>query len=771
MELFRKIIKIAMCFLCLAGCRQAPQRPVAFSDLVARLTNETVLARFDQPGGKLLSSFDPTGGNDDFNHPLREGPDGWVVWADLKGPGYISRFWSTGADDGDQPLRFYFDGENTPRIETTMDVFFHRKGDAFFPLAGYEPFCWYSFLPVAYQKRLVVMTRKGGFRPDQTPKLFHQISYCPLPANTVVEEKNPLDLNDMTALLDEVRMGLRQPVPMARAAGVTGYSNAVVLKPGTRSDLLTMDGPAMVRSLTIRPSWRNFASVVQRDMALRNIILRIYWDESPAPSVEVPLGDFFGSVWRPRQYMNFYFGMTNGDYICRFPMPFARKARIEIENQSSVDIPMQVDAAVMPLPAWRAGEWGYFHAAWNKTGPHQVGTPHTFLSTKGRGFYVGCLLAVTSMEPEKGWWILEGDETIRVDDEKFPGWHGTGLEDYFNGGWYYGRPIIRPFNGLPLKSHFRTIQYRIHQLDPVAFKQSIDVNIERGPDHACRGWMESMAFYYLDQPGSSASSLGDVRWREAPVDTLEPMVVMTTLNDLEMLGDRQGAEDYLQSVLERWPDHPYAPVFRLRRLLYEEPLMGVEALKNQVKTFRDATPHPLARQQADDWLWFQESTNHALLMAYCNSRSDIYLDGRGVGASGDPQRVQMWRVEITPGRHVVALACANRGYPFWAQANLRTHYGDVPTTVNWKFAYGPGGNWPAVGYDDSQWVRVGGTEFGKGPPEEPWVAQEPQAWPGLQSRARGLVAVGPWADVTKRAVFRGVFTISPSGDLKAPGAP
>ncbi|MFH0878134.1 MAG: hypothetical protein V2A34_00325 [Lentisphaerota bacterium] len=176
-------------FLVLAGCspRSSSQPDVTFVDLVKQMANRDRLALKSTPNAYLVSSYDRKGGNDDYNNPVREGPEGWIVLADLKGPGYVSRFWFTGADNGAYPLRFYFDGERTPRLDTTVGDFCGGKPPFVSPLAANEPFCWYSLVPLPYQKQLVIMTKKGGYKEGGWPRIFYHVNYCPLEKGTAVE--------------------------------------------------------------------------------------------------------------------------------------------------------------------------------------------------------------------------------------------------------------------------------------------------------------------------------------------------------------------------------------------------------------------------------------------------------------------------------------------------------------------------------------------------------------------------------------------------------
>ena len=54
---------------------------------------------------------------------------------------------------------------------------------------------------------------------------------------------------------------------------------------------------------------------------LRSYIVRIYWDDSPYPSVEAPLGDLFGVAHgRTASFMTPYVGMPEGrSFHCDLP--------------------------------------------------------------------------------------------------------------------------------------------------------------------------------------------------------------------------------------------------------------------------------------------------------------------------------------------------------------------------------------------------------------------------------------------------------------------
>lgn len=767
---FSQVVPVAAALLLAAGCgggssstsaptSSGPLRTLAYSELASRLTDTRALADLSWPGAALASSYDRKGGNDDYNNPIRVTPDGWAVIADLKGPGYISRFWFTGAADGSYPLRFYFDDEKQPRIETTIGDFFGGKEPYVAPLAAYDPFCWYSFAPVPYQKRLVVMTRAATLKPDGSPtaKIYFHINYNATPAGTTVESFPKTLTSEITAALDAARAALAANAFDAPADMRAPLAAKGAVASGASLAAATSEGPAIVRDLKINADLSALPSDAARQQAMRELTLKIFWNDSAEPSVLVPLGDFFGSVWQRRQFGSFYFGLTGDTFYTRFPMPFEKSARIEVVNATGAQVPVSIEARCEKLAAWDS-KWAYFHARWSKTTPEQVGSPHPFVEAVGRGRFAGVILSTMSLD--RSWWMLEGDEFFSADGDTFPRWHGTGLEDYFNGGWYYGSAIVRPFNGLPYKAQFRTIQYRIQHTDPLDFQKTVSARIERGPDHASKGAMESVAFYYLTAPAPAGSVLGDVAFRMPPQDPLSGATVMTEINEFERLGDLRGAKEYIGSILERAQGYPYADVLRLRLLAYEADEKGFAAVAERIAQIAQTSASPIARRHAEDLKWFHEDPSHALLATYCNAKTQVFLDGNAVTVSGNPERFEFSRVKLAPGPHALSMRAQNRPYPFWCLAVLRTHKaGDIVTQADWKWAHPDTGDWAAATFDDSTWRAIGGAPLGKGPPEEPYIFLEPYAFPRLQAKSRGIWVPGDWASPSPTVVFRKNFTI------------
>lgn len=235
---------------------------------------------------------------------------------------------------------------------------------------------------------------------------------------------------------------------------------------------------------------------------LKNLVLRMYWDGEKTPSVEAPIGDFFGLGHAKYYHYSSYpiaIG-TNNALNCFWFMPFSKGALLTVTNEGThvcdafyyyidyrkykkVDTPLR------------------FHAQYRQEYPCGSGRNYTFFEAKGKGHYVGVSLSIRNRAD--GWWG-EGDDMIYVDGEEFPSLHGTGSEDYFCGAWGYGDAFGYLFFGCPLRGDHKKDElwnvYRYHILDPIPFRKSICVTIEHGHANDRSDDFSSVAFWYQTEP-------------------------------------------------------------------------------------------------------------------------------------------------------------------------------------------------------------------------------------------------------------------------------
>lgn len=747
-----------MCVLLLfsAGCSKPRDDEAvgAWLDLVDDLVDIERVAKLDAPDTRLYACTDPKGGNEDYNHFLSKTSDGEWVIGDFKGPGYLSRVWMTGNEMKKRSLKLYFDNERKPRIDASVHDYFEDDGAFISPLSKNEQGCWNSFVPIPFEKNLRIVTENAGTKPGNWPRLFYQFNYHKLDnSQTCPELPNELTESDKN-LIDRVARVWKEKDFDSLLPDGEIISETISLGQNETVECKTISGPAVIRKLSVKLDLSSVPKGIKRASVLREVILKINWNDSPDASVSVPLGDFFGSIWRNRRFNSMFIGMTNDTMFTRFPMPFAENAIVSFVNEGSSSIGVKVSALVTREDE-SDSNMGYFHSCWQRTTPGEMGKPHPVLQTHGKGKYVGCILAV--MNNRNSWWILEGDETIRVDGEPMPRWRGTGLEDYFNGGWYYRKVLARPLHGLIRKSEYSTIQYRFHLTDSVAFKTSIDMQFERGPDHASPGWMESVAYYYLDAPASAASQIGSLRNRTTPPDPNAKITVMTQLLSSERLGDFSGACDFVDEFLERHPEYPFAPTLRLRQIRYREEKYGFESVRKDYEDFIAETDDEYARKQAQTLLWFHKSKQNLLIGAFCNARTRVFVDGKRVGVVDNPEQLAVISLRLSPGRHVVALQVTPVRKTPWAQVFIRTHSEDIICNSDWRQTRElAGDDWNTLECNDSTWTPV--TKIYARLPRSPYVKAIPNAFAGMQSKTEGMVDLST-AEKKVTTHFRRVFNI------------
>jgi len=287
------------------------------------------------------------------------------------------------------------------------------------------------------------------------------------------------------------------------------------LKPGEKHVLVDHGEPGIITRLWMTLSgwfWENWDGADESrwpDPAiLKKVILRIYWDGNDFPSVEAPIGDFFGmGQCEYKPYLSQFLGLSSGGLYCYFPMPFQR-VKIEVENFHERLVPaMFLNANYQALTAAPAGR---FHCLYN-AGTNPGSQPILVLDAKGRGHFVGCALSVQGREPNY-LGFLEAPEYFFLDGDEKPTFTGTGLEDYFNGGWYFREgEFSAPYHGAPLKDPLRSMisMYRFHDRDAVNFEKSIRMLFQtpRPPERTSEFKFSSTAYWYTDAASPLAFKL------------------------------------------------------------------------------------------------------------------------------------------------------------------------------------------------------------------------------------------------------------------------
>jgi hypothetical protein len=282
----------------------------------------------------------------------------------------------------------------------------------------------------------------------------------------------------------------------------------IVVEAGETFTIGEIEGPGAIQHIWMTPTgnWR-FS------------ILRFYWDDETTPSIEVPLGDFFGMAYNEYAHLNSLAVTVNpgSAFNSYWKMPFRKKAKVTVTNinTEAMRLYYQIDYTLTEV----GDDEAYLHAQFRRSNPTK-GALHTLVDgIKGKGQYVGTYVAWNVNN--NGWWG-EGEIKFFMDgDTEYPTINGTGTEDYFCGSYnfenqktkqyqefstaYAGlHQVIRP-NGL-YQSQQSFGMYRWHILDPIRFEKDLRITIQdlgwrhNGKYLSQQSDISSVVFWYQREP-------------------------------------------------------------------------------------------------------------------------------------------------------------------------------------------------------------------------------------------------------------------------------
>jgi Protein of unknown function (DUF2961) len=295
-----------------------------------------------------------------------------------------------------------------------------------------------------------------------------------------------------------------------------GNDDAWPIAAGGTKEVFSSDGPGVITHI-----W--FTIAADSRYHLKEIVLRMYWDGEAKPSVETPVGDFFGlNTGDYNLYQSAFLNCSSVKALnCYFAMPFRKSARITVTNEGKEQIGAfysNIDYQLVPSLPERSL---YFHAQYRQATPNIAikyapgdkelnpdgKNNYVFAETRGRGHLMGVTLGVLQNHDR---WMGEGDEMIFIDEDKKPSINGTGTEDYFCGAWDFGgRGAAVPFANLYNGAHSisaaeeaggRYCLYRWHADNPVTFREHLKYTIEHGHANNRADCFYSVAYWYQTEP-------------------------------------------------------------------------------------------------------------------------------------------------------------------------------------------------------------------------------------------------------------------------------
>lgn len=300
-----------------------------------------------------------------------------------------------------------------------------------------------------------------------------------------------------------------------------GNDDRIYIKSGERRTIFNVHCSGLIEHIWF--TQMNLGDTIEEN-AFRKVYLEFFWEDNVYPSVQVPLGDFFGMghgmchnfVSEPLQM-----SPQDGRALnCWWPMPFKKAARIDVINECETVLMLYyyIDYEEKEHDT----DICYFHALWNRDkhtkgisrdkfaswedyqlrGENLTGEGnYIILDVEGEGHYVGCNLNIHNQDTTHEFdWPGEGDDMIYIDGESFPSIHGTGTEDYFNTSWCPAQEYNAPHHGIILPGEHnwkgKITYYRYHINDPITFKKSIKVTIEHGHNNHRSHDFSSTAYWY-----------------------------------------------------------------------------------------------------------------------------------------------------------------------------------------------------------------------------------------------------------------------------------
>ena len=273
-----------------------------------------------------------------------------------------------------------------------------------------------------------------------------------------------------------------------------GNADARKIAPGGTLTVFDAQGPGVVSHI-----W--FTIAARSSNHLKELVVRAYWDGNEKPSVETPVGDFFGlNVGQYVIYESAFLACSPGKSLnSYFALPYRKAARITITNEGKDEVAAFYSNIDYQVLADLPQDVLYFHAQYRQSAPCQAvrssgpeinldgKSNYVFGETRGSGHLMGVTLGVQQNGEN---WFGEGDEMIFIDDESKPAITGTGTEDYFLGSWDFGGrdgaiPFSHHFYGAPLislaeRTGGRYCMYRWHGENPVTFRKYMKHTIEHG---------------------------------------------------------------------------------------------------------------------------------------------------------------------------------------------------------------------------------------------------------------------------------------------------
>lgn len=565
---------------------------ITLVDELENLYNPALLPKYRTGIIEQESSYDRTGNNDDgfsgkYSFLRKEGDK--LVLADYKGPGVINRIWTpTPTTD---TIQFYIDGEKTPRISVPFIDLFSGKVFPFVnPICGNEIGGYYCYIPIQFAKSCKIMYCGEKI-------MFHQIQYRPYPEKVKIESFNMAWSDIQKSTLGQACNFWEHQVKPLTSTDKTSdlvETNQFFIAPGDSIPLFTTNEGGRITGFEL-----DFGSALEGDH--KDIILKAKWDDDSSLAINSPVADYFGYAFGKPAMQSILLGSYQGINYCYLPMPYQKRAELSLvyekrenANQSKVEVKAKI---FYNKEAQNPEKEGKLYTSWRREINPKEGVPYQLLDVTDKGHYVAIIHIAQALRPGMTlFW--EGDDVTTVDGKMRA--HGTGSEDYYNGGWYalldrWDRGVSLPIHGsldysLPMA---RTGAYRLFLSDKVVFDESLNVTMEHGPEgNKFPVDYTSIAFYYGSRASNSSilptEELRTIYYPDTHI--FFPQLMNFSLGDgtkVDFRGNRSVAEVYNESMFRIMLDEVPEGVYKIKLTYFKTPESGAFEVWNRQKRIKE----------------------------------------------------------------------------------------------------------------------------------------------------------------------------------------
>ncbi len=410
-----------------------------------------------------LSSSDPLGGDNDGSGFLYQQDSLYVIF-DQEGPGCVYRIWIRNLPAaGNRTIKFFFDDEPVPTINTNINTLFSGLYQDFqAPLVGNGNVSSggdYCYLPLPFAQHLKIALTGTS--------LPHQIAYHLYPTGTTIQTYSGADPSAVVAQWQSTGADPKN------TSGNHTEAGSLVLSPNQSASLFLGSGAGSISGIRLTPNPATLS-------VLEGVRLRCYWESSPSPQVDCPLGDFFGSSLGLTEVAGLPVGMEGNDLYCYFPMPFWDSARVDLYNPlltTDVSVNYEISYRTDAYPT----ESGYFQATHNTFQSTSPGQDMILGELYGHGNLAGMLVTLSTTAGSE---FLHGDLRLYLDGLQSPSMQGTDFDGDFNAGNYLtSNPFTLPMHGVPveqLTSEKKICAYRFFLGDLVPYGNQANLRAEHG---------------------------------------------------------------------------------------------------------------------------------------------------------------------------------------------------------------------------------------------------------------------------------------------------